>query len=84
MEKYEIREINALRDGEGWYWNDSYNMGVMITNAKNVKRAFTQYLRREHGIVFLRGRTRIEFDGDVYEICDRKTGEQLFAAIPMD
>ena len=83
MNKYEIREIDAMHDGESWYWNTSYFYGIMNTRAKNVKRAFTAYLRREHGIVFLRNRTRIEYDGDVYEILDRKTGEPLFAAIPV-
>lgn len=83
MQKYEIRRINAIYAGDCWYWNSSYFYSFLVTRANNVKRAFTDHLRREHGIVFLPGRTRIEFDGDMYEIQDRKTGEPLFAAIPV-
>ncbi len=32
--------------------------------------------------MFSKGATRTEYDGDIYEIVDRKTGEPLFCAIP--
>ena len=82
MNTYEIREIDALHDGECWTWNTSYNLGIMMTSARDERRAFTRYLQQRHGITFKRNRTRITWDGDVYEITDRKTGEPLFAAIP--
>ena len=80
--KYEVREIDAMHDGESWYWNSSYHMGEFTTRAKNEKRAFCDFLRK-NGIVFKVNRTLIDFDGDVYEILDRKTKEPLFAAIPV-
>jgi hypothetical protein len=79
---YEIRQIEAWMDGDGWYWNTSYHLGEMKTKAKDEKKAFTNWLRN-HGITFKKNRTRIYFDGDIYEIVDRKTGEPLFAAIPL-
>lgn len=80
--KFEVREIDAWMDVDGWYWNTSWRLGDFETRAKNEKRAFCDYLRKTRGIVFKKNRTRILFDGDVYEIVDRKTGEPLFAAIP--
>lgn len=84
MEKvnYEIRQIEAWNGPEGWTWNQSWKIGTMTTGAKNVRRAFTAWLRRK-GITFKVNKTRIEYDGDVYEIQDRKTGEPLFAALPV-
>ena len=80
--KYEVREIDAMHDGESWYWNSSLHMGEFTTRAKNEKRAFCDFLRKK-GIVFKVNRTLIDFDGEVYEILDRKTKEPLFAAIPV-
>lgn len=80
--KYEVREIDAWMDADGWAWNTSYFLGTFETRAKDEKRAFCNYLKKTRGIVFKKNRTRIFWDGDVYEICDRKTGEPLFAAIP--
>ena len=81
---FEIRQIDALNYGEdeGWIWNTSYNMGEMVTKAKDEKKAFTAWMKRHLGISFKPNRTLIEYDGDVYTIIDRKTKEPLFAAIP--
>ena len=79
--KYEVRQIDAWNSPDGWTYNDSFRVGEFHTNARNEKRAFTRFLNR-HGIVFKKNRTRIEYDGDIYEIQDRKTKEPLFAAIP--
>lgn len=79
--KFEVREIEAWMDCDGWTWNSSYHMGEFSTNAKNEKRAFCRFLNK-HGIFFKLNRTIIDFDGDIYEIRDRKTKEPLYAAIP--
>lgn len=80
---YDVREIDAWTDpAGGWTWNSSYNIGTMETTG-DPRRALAAYLKKR-GIVFKRNRTRIEYDGDIYEIQDRKTGEPLYAAIPMD
>lgn len=81
--QYEIREIDAWNSPEGWTWNTSYYMGIMSTRAENVRKALSNYLKHHHGITFKANRTRTQDDGSVIEIIDRKTGEPLFAAIPM-
>ena len=83
MEKcsYEIRQIDAWNDGEGWTWNESIKIGEFQTAAADHKKAFLNALKKQ-GIVFKRGKTRVEYDGDIYELQDRKTGEPLIAAIP--
>ena len=81
--QYEVREIDAWNSPEGWTWNTSYYLGTMVTSAANVSKALSNYLKRRHGITFKANRTRTQDDGNVIEIIDRKTGEPLFAAIPM-
>ena len=79
--KFEIREIDAYAYDDGWIWNTSYQIGTFETSAKDERRAFTRALAAK-GIRFLRGKTRIAFDGDLYEIVEKATGAPLFAAIP--
>lgn len=89
---YEIREVDALAEYDdpddpeeepAWIWNTSYRLGE-FTTAGDPARALRHYLKQHHGITFYRGRTVTEYDGDVYEIVDRKTGDPLFAAIPQE
>lgn len=82
MAKFLIRQVEAWAgDEEGlWDYNNVWSIGEMTTKAKNERKAFTNYLRK-NGIVFKKNRTRIEFDGDNYTIIDRKTYEPLFDAI---
>ena len=81
--RYEIREIDAWYYDDGWNYNTTYLMGELTTSSKDEKRAFTNYLKNEHGITFKKNRTRIEYDGSLYEIVDRKTFEPLFVMIPL-
>lgn len=92
FERYEVREIDALAEYDdpddpeetpAWIWNTSYRLGE-FTTAGDPARALRRYLKQHHGITFYRGRTVTEYDGDVYEICDRATREPLFAAIPKE
>lgn len=89
---YEVREIDAWAEYDNpddpdeapsWAWNTSFIVGTFSTAAQDTARAFRHYLKAQ-GVTFRRGTTRTEFDGDVYEIVDRKTGEPLYAAIPME
>ena len=50
---------------------------------KILKKAFCNALHNL-GIVFNRGRVVIVDDGDILEAQNRKDGEPLFVAIPMD
>ena len=79
--EYEVRQIDAWWYDDCWNWNDSYRLGTMKTASEDVGRALTGWLRRK-GFSFYKGRTLIEYDGDVYTIIDRKTKCPLFAAIP--
>lgn len=80
---YEVREIDAWMYDDSWTWNTSFIVGTFTTAAQDTARAFRHYLKTQ-GVTFRRGTTRTEYDGDVYEIVDRKTGEPLYAAIPME
>lgn len=82
-EKFEIRQIDAYMDDGEWIENTSYNYGVMETSATDLHKAFSNFLKRKHGITFKPNRTRIVFDGDCFEIIDRKTKEPIFRAIPI-
>ena len=80
MARFLVRQVEAWASPEGWDYNNVWNIGEMETKAKDEKKAFTAWLARK-GIVFKKNRTRIWFDGDNYEIVDRKTGEPLFDAV---
>ena len=80
--KFEIRELECWMYDDGWTVNTSYRIGDMATDAENIPKAFTAWLKRHARIVFKLNRTLIEFDGDCYTIIDRKTKEPLFIAIP--
>ena len=80
MVKFLVRQVEAWASPEGWDYNNVWPIGEMKTRAKNERRAITAFLRK-NGITFKRGRTRIWFDGDNYEIDDRKTGEPMFDAV---
>ena len=79
-ERYIVRQVEAWASPEGWDYNNVFVIGELKTSAKNVRKAFTAYLRK-HGIIFKKARTLIEFDGDNYTILDRKTKEPVFDAI---
>ena len=81
--KFEIRQIDAWPDGEAWTYNESFRIGEFSTKAKNVKRAFCRALHGL-GVVFYRGCVVVVDEGDLLEIQNRKSGEPLFVAIPMD
>ena len=81
--KFEIRQIDAWFDGESWTYNESFRIGEFSTQAKNVKRAFCRALHRL-GVVFYRGCVVVVDEGDLLEVQNRKSGEPLFVAIPME
>lgn len=83
-DRYEVHQISAMmQEDESWYYNETWKMFEYTTTAADRARAFRRALAR-FGISFIKGRTRTESDGDVLEIVDRKTGEPLFCAYPME
>ncbi len=82
---FEIRQVEAWNDPEGgWVWNDSYRLGEFsVLDGANEKRAFLKALHKL-GIKLARGAYVVVCDNDIYEVQDRKTGEPILAAIPLD
>ena len=78
---FEIRQIDAWYDGEEWTYNESWHIDSFRSCAANEKRLFFRKLRK-HGITFKRGAVRVDYDGSIYEIVNRKTLEPLFCMIP--
>ena len=81
--RFEIRQVDAWNDGDGWTYNTTYPLGSFTTAAQNERRAFYRALARL-GIRFYRGKVRAVDDETVIEIIDRKTAEPLFVAIPQE
>lgn len=82
--KYELRQVDAWHDGEGWYYNDSFHIDEFaVSDTANEKRAFLRAMHK-NGIVARRGMTRVEYDGSVFELVNRKTGEPLMCAVPVN
>ena len=79
--KWEIRQIDAIAYDDGWTYNESWHLGVMKTSSKHLNKAFTNWLRNTRGIRFRTGTIRIEDQGDLLEIQERKSGRPLFVAI---
>lgn len=79
---YEVRQIDAWGDEvEGlWCYNETWHIGSFDTCAKNEKRAFMRFLKK-NGITFKLNRTLIIQDWNVMEVIDRKTKEPLFCAV---
>lgn len=83
-DRYEVHQVDALmQDDESWYYNETWKMFEYTTAAADRAKAFRNALAR-FGVSFIKGRTRTEYDGDVFEIVDAKTGEPLFCAVPME
>lgn len=79
---YEIRQIDAWNDGF-WYWNESFHIGEFETASSNTKRPFMKALKKL-GIIFKKGTIYVAYDGDIFEVRNRKTDEPYFAAIPLE
>lgn len=79
-----VRQVESWLYDECWTYNNVWNIGRFSTKATKTeteKKALTRFLKK-NGIVFKKNKTRIEFDGDIYQIVDRKTKEILFDCIP--
>jgi hypothetical protein len=84
MKKYdfEIRQIDAWGNISDCYeYNETWHICNLSSAAQDEKRLFLRALRRR-GISFKRGAVRVDYDGSVYEIVNRKTLEPLFCMIP--
>ena len=80
--KWEIREIDAYIYGDDWTYNATYHFKTFDTRSNDLRRAFMYQLKKK-GVIFKKNRTIISYDGDCYEVLDRKTGEPLFIMYPV-
>lgn len=78
---YEIRQVDAWRDVEGWTYNETWHLCDVKSGANDEKRLFLRSLHRR-GITLKKGRTKVSYDGSIWEVIDRKTLEPLFCMIP--
>ena len=79
-----VRQVESWFYEDCWQYNNVWNVGRFSTKATKTeteKKALTRFLKKQ-GIIFKPNKTRIEFDGDIYAITDRKTKEILFDCIP--
>lgn len=83
--RFEIRQVESWKDEEGgWVWNDSYALGEFsVLDYANEKRAFLTTLHKL-GVKLTQGAYVVVCENGIYEVQNRKTGEPLFAAIPLD
>lgn len=80
--QYEIRQIDAWSDFDGWTWNESWHICNFFSAAADMKRAFLRKLA-SIGIAFSVP-VKINYDGSIYEIQRKDNDMPLFALIPVD
>lgn len=80
--QYEIRQIDAWSDCDGWTWNESWHICNFLSGAADMKRAFLRKLE-SIGIAFSVP-VKIDYDGSIYEIQRKDNDMPLFALIPVD
>lgn len=79
-DRFELRTVDAWAEPDGgWVWNESRHVGYLDTFSRNVRRAFRRAVRRlgwDYGRSYA-----VQYDGDVYELVDRKSGKPVFACL---
>ena len=82
-ERFKLVSIDSWNDGEGWYWNQHYELedGIYFHTDKLTTRNILKSLRKWGYLTNeSKGRVRIDdCDGVCYTVEDRNTGEQLLA-----
>jgi hypothetical protein len=76
---FELLQIEAWSEGEGWSWNGVHHIDTCKTSG-DLKAAFLYQLKKR-GVVCKRGACRVVDEGDVLTLEHRKTREPLFAAV---
>lgn len=77
-QSFEVLQVNACADGDGWVTNDVNVLGYFSTKG-NPRRALIQFLK-EKGITFNKGAVDVEDDGDYLTVVERKSRRLLFDA----
>ena len=64
--KYELRQVDALWYDDGWSWNESYFIEDVELEEGTEKDFLLEQIVPECRKYF-----EVEYDGDVYELCDK-------------
>jgi hypothetical protein len=83
--KFELRSIDAWRDRDGWWWNNSFRLAeedIMFAESALTSRQILAYLRKidilsDHS----KGKLYIENDGYCISINRRSNHEPILALI---
>ena len=82
--KYELRQIDAWGNKtDGYDYNETFHIGTYNQRSDDGIRSFLRGLHK-YGITCKRGVCRVEYDGDIYELIERKTDRPIICAVPMD
>ena len=81
---YTLLSIDAWRDDCGWTWNNWHRVEADIyIDPKTTNRGLLAFMRRNNWLSdYSKGKAAIEDDGYNVVICDRGTGEPIFAFEP--
>ena len=78
---WDLREVHAQYDGEGWVWNESFHhKNVFVGDSEDPKEIFWQ----ECQMFFLQdylNKCEIVDDGDILELQLKDSGEPVLAMI---
>jgi hypothetical protein len=86
--KYALLNIDALHDGDGWYWNDLryIERGIYIADDSKLlssNRALLKYMRDNLGVLseYSKGRVSVEreYDNEIITVCDKSNRQPLVA-----
>ena len=76
---YCLRQIDAWYDGEGWIYNQTFDLVEFYSSARDEKALLLRKLHKL-GIKFRRGTVRVE--DDLFPVLvERKTGRPLFELV---
>ncbi len=76
---WDLREVHALYDGNGWVWNESFHFkNVFIGEVESPKEVFWQECQMLYFENFLR-KCEVVDDGEILELQIKETGEPIWA-----
>lgn len=84
-------QVDAWKECDGWQWNNIFKLesGIMISEDSDIlksSRKLLKYFRDNLGVlsVYSKGRVSIDWNNDIIDgvlltVCNKNTGEPLFA-----
>lgn len=76
---WDLREVHAYFDNEGWVWNESFHhKDVLVDDNEDPKEIFWQKMPDILSSEFLK-QCEVVDDGEILELQIKRTGEPVFA-----